>query len=79
MEVCGYEYWSVLDNLEAKFRYTRLYAMAVPDHEAPPRPSMASDWLHHGAFADAAVPEAGRATGLSLVPAAPRAEGSETP
>ena len=34
VDVCGYEYWSVLDNLEAKFRYTRLYAMAVPDHEA---------------------------------------------
>ena len=45
VEVCGYEYWSVLDNLEAKFRYTRLYAMAVPDHEAPPRPPMPSDWL----------------------------------
>lgn len=38
VDVCGYEYWSVLDNLEAKFRYTRLYAMAVPDHEPPPRP-----------------------------------------
>lgn len=38
VEVCGYEYWSVLDNLEAKFRYTRLYAMAVPDHEVAPGP-----------------------------------------
>ena len=53
VDVCGYEYWSVLDNLEAKFRYTRLYAMAVPDHEPPPRPPMPSDWVHGGVFADA--------------------------
>ena len=51
VDVCGYEYWSVLDNLEAKFRYTRLYAMAVPDHEAPPRPPMPSDWVQRRAFA----------------------------
>ncbi len=74
VEVCGYEYWSVLDNLEAKFRYTRLYTMAVPDHEAPPRPPIPSDWLHRGAFAGAAAPEAGSAAGLSLVPGAPRAQ-----
>jgi beta-glucosidase len=78
VEVCGYEYWSVLDNLEAKFRYTRLYTMAVPDHEAPPRPPIPSDWLHRGAFAGAAAPEAGRAAGLSLVPAAPRTRGGGT-
>ncbi|WP_328429776.1 family 1 glycosylhydrolase [Streptomyces sp. NBC_00443] len=66
VDVCGYEYWSVLDNLEAKFRYTRLYAMAVPDHEPAPRPPMPSDWVHGGAFA--AAPAAGPATGLTLVP-----------
>ncbi|MGW3645321.1 family 1 glycosylhydrolase [Streptomyces sp. NPDC000878] len=76
VEVCGYEYWSVLDNLEAKFRYTRLYAMAVPDHEPGPRPPMPADWLHDGAFADAAVPESGRAAGLRLVPAEPGAQGA---
>ncbi|MDX3745588.1 glycoside hydrolase family 1 protein [Streptomyces sp. AK08-02] len=69
VEVCGYEYWSVLDNLEAKFRYTRLYAMAVPDHEVAPEPAMPADWLHRGAFAGA--PPAGPACGLSLVPRAP--------
>ncbi|MBG0857139.1 family 1 glycosylhydrolase [Streptomyces spinoverrucosus] len=66
VEVCGYEYWSVLDNLEAKFRYTRLYAMAVPDHELAPRPAMPSDWVGGGAFA--AAPSARPDTGLSLVP-----------
>ncbi|WP_406443141.1 family 1 glycosylhydrolase [Streptomyces sp. NBC_00631] len=65
VEVCGYEYWSVLDNLEAKFRYTRLYAMAVPDHELAPRPAMPSDWVQGGAFA--APPAAGPRTGLTLV------------
>jgi beta-glucosidase len=79
VEVCGYEYWSVLDNLEAKFRYTRLYAMAVPDHEPPPRPAVPSDWLRRGAFAGAAVAEAGRAAGLRLVPAAPRAQSVAAP
>jgi beta-glucosidase len=68
VDVCGYEYWSVLDNLEAKFRYTRLYAMAVPDHEPAPRPTMPSDWVHAGAFA--AAPAAGPQTGLTLVPRA---------
>lgn len=77
VEVCGYEYWSVLDNLEAKFRYTRLYAMAVPDHEPPPRPPIPSDWLHRGAFAGAPVPDTGRAARLSLVPAASRGQGVE--
>ncbi|MFE7928166.1 family 1 glycosylhydrolase [Streptomyces sp. NPDC057456] len=76
VDVRGYEYWSVLDNLETKFRYTRLYAMAVPDHEPPPRPPIPSDWLSRGAFAGAAVPEPGRAAGLRLVPAAPRAQGA---
>ncbi|MGP4048509.1 glycoside hydrolase family 1 protein [Streptomyces sp. 2A115] len=76
VDVCGYEYWSVLDNLETKFRYTRLYAMAVPNHEPPPRPPIPSDWLHRGAFADATAPDGGRAAGLSLVPAAPRAQGA---
>ncbi|MEU1513382.1 family 1 glycosylhydrolase [Streptomyces sp. NPDC005811] len=65
VEVCGYEYWSVLDNLEAKFRYTRLYAMAVPDHELAPRPAMPSDWVRGGAFA--APPADGPRTGLTLV------------
>ncbi|MFK0160099.1 glycoside hydrolase family 1 protein [Streptomyces sp. NPDC090493] len=65
VDVCGYEYWSVLDNLEAKFRYTRLYAMAVPDHEPAPRPVMPSDWVHAGAFA--AAPAARPETGLTLV------------
>ena len=74
VDVCGYEYWSVLDNLEAKFRYTRLYAMAVPDHEPPPRPPIPSDWVHGEAFADAVVPGEGRAAGLSLVPAPPRTQ-----
>ncbi|MEU1189059.1 family 1 glycosylhydrolase [Streptomyces sp. NPDC005859] len=77
VEVCGYEYWSVLDNLEAKFRYTRLYAMAVPDHEPPPRPPIPSDWLHRGAFAGAAVPDVRGAARLSLVPAASRAQVAE--
>ncbi|WP_328752354.1 family 1 glycosylhydrolase [Streptomyces sp. NBC_00285] len=66
VEVCGYEYWSVLDNLEAKFRYTRLYAMAVPDHEVAPGPPMPSDWVHGGAFA--AAPGTCPKGGLSLVP-----------
>ena len=70
VDVCGYEYWSVLDNLEAKFRYTRLYAMAVPDHEPPPRPPMPSDWLRAGAFAGPETP--GPAAGLTLVPPDPR-------
>ncbi len=70
VDVCGYEYWSVLDNLEAKFRYTRLYAMAVPDHEPPPRPPMPSDWLRAGAFAGPEAP--GPAAGLTLVPPGPR-------
>ncbi|MFJ1968163.1 family 1 glycosylhydrolase [Streptomyces sp. NPDC087903] len=74
VEVCGYEYWSVLDNLEAKFRYTRLYAMAVPDHEAPPRPAIPSDWVHGGVFADAVV--TGPTGRLTLVPAAARASQS---
>ncbi|MEU1271846.1 family 1 glycosylhydrolase [Streptomyces sp. NPDC005799] len=68
VEVCGYEYWSVLDNLEAKFRYTRLYAMAVPDHEVAPRPAMPSDWVRGGAFA--APPADGPRTGLALVTSA---------
>ena len=72
VDVCGYEYWSVLDNLEAKFRYTRLYSMAVPDHEPPPRPPMPCDWVHGRAFADAAAPGGG--PGLTLVPAVPRAQ-----
>ncbi|MET7452959.1 family 1 glycosylhydrolase [Streptomyces sp. NPDC005574] len=78
VEVCGYEYWSVLDNLEAKFRYTRLYAMAVPDHEAPPRPAIPSDWVHRGVFADAVVTDpTGR---LTLVPAAAaRSQGVPAP
>ncbi|MFF5140031.1 family 1 glycosylhydrolase [Streptomyces sp. NPDC013157] len=66
VDVCGYEYWSVLDNLEAKFRYTRLYTMAVPDHELAVRPTMPSDWVHGGAFA--AGPGAAVHTGLALVP-----------
>ncbi|MFF3335275.1 glycoside hydrolase family 1 protein [Streptomyces sp. NPDC002888] len=72
VDVCGYEYWSVLDNLEAKFRYTQLYAMAVPDHEPPPRPPIPSDWVNGGAFA--VVPGEGRAAGLTLVPAAARTQ-----
>ena len=69
VEVCGYEYWSVLDNLEAKFRYTRLYAMAIPDHELAPRPAMPSDWVHGGAFAtETATDSADPKPGLSLVP-----------
>ncbi|MEU0070037.1 family 1 glycosylhydrolase [Streptomyces sp. NPDC006332] len=74
VDVCGYEYWSVLDNLEAKFRYTRLYAMAVPDHEPPPRPPIPSDWVRGGAFAhpDAVVLGEGRAAGLTLVPGTTR-------
>ncbi|MER5182441.1 family 1 glycosylhydrolase [Streptomyces sp. NPDC002896] len=79
VDVCGYEYWSVLDNLEAKFRYTRLYAMAVPDHEPPPRPPMPSDWMHRGAFADAVVPGGEPTAGLTLVPAAPRAQSVGAP
>lgn len=75
--VCGYEYWSVLDNLEAKFRYTRLYAMAVPDHEPPPRPPMPSDWVRGGAFAGP-VPS-GAAAGLTLVPTGPRAQSVGAP
>lgn len=75
--VCGYEYWSVLDNLEAKFRYTRLYAMAVPDHEPPPRPPMPSDWVRGGAFASP-VPS-GAAAGLTLVPTGPRAQSVGAP
>ncbi|MFF4486332.1 family 1 glycosylhydrolase [Streptomyces sp. NPDC001544] len=69
VDVCGYEYWSVLDNLEAKFRYTRLYAMAVPDREPAPRPAMPSDWVRTGVFAAAPTgPAAGPETGLTLVP-----------
>ncbi|MFC4503439.1 MULTISPECIES: family 1 glycosylhydrolase [Streptomyces] len=70
VDVCGYEYWSVLDNLEAKLRYTRLYAMAVPDHEPPPRPEMPSDWVHGGAFAPAVA--APGPSGLTLVRAPAR-------
>ncbi|MEE1762821.1 MULTISPECIES: family 1 glycosylhydrolase [unclassified Streptomyces] len=73
VEVCGYEYWSVLDNLEAKFRYTRLYAMAVPDHEVAPGPTMPSDWLRSGTFA--AAPAACPESRLSLVPRT-RAQGA---
>ncbi|MEU1163715.1 family 1 glycosylhydrolase [Streptomyces sp. NPDC005921] len=75
VDVCGYEYWSVLDNVEAKFRYTRLYAMAVPDHERPPCPEMPSDWVHGEAFGGGGarqVPETGRTPGLTLVPAPAR-------
>ncbi|WSQ14132.1 family 1 glycosylhydrolase [Streptomyces sp. NBC_01231] len=81
VNVCGYEYWSVLDNLEAKFRYTRLYAMAVPDHEPPPRPSIPSDWVRGGVFAhpDAVVLGEGRAAGLTLVPAAARTQRVSSP
>jgi len=75
VDVCGYEYWSVFDNLESKFRYTRLYAMAVPDHEPPPRPPMPSDWVHAGAFGAAApTGDEHPAVGLTLVPAPPRAQ-----
>ena len=77
VDVCGYEYWSVLDNLEAKFRYTQLYAMAVPDHEPPPRPAMPSDWVHRGAFAgDTVVPGGGVPSGLTLVQAGPQRLGA---
>ncbi|MEV1080019.1 family 1 glycosylhydrolase [Streptomyces sp. NPDC050211] len=70
VDVCGYEYWSVLDNIEAKLRYTRLYAMGVPDRTPPPRPPMPADWVHGGAFAPAPT---GSPTGLHAVP---RAQGA---
>ncbi|MEU6228848.1 family 1 glycosylhydrolase [Streptomyces sp. NPDC047042] len=72
VDVCGYEYWSVLDNLEAKFRYTRLYAMAVPDHEPDACPPDPADWLHRGAFANATAPEGTPTDGLRLVPSEPQ-------
>lgn len=51
VEVRGYEYWSILDNLEQKFRYSRLYGVAVPDREHLPQPQIPYDWVHEGAFA----------------------------
>ncbi|WP_033318317.1 family 1 glycosylhydrolase [Streptomyces yerevanensis] len=69
VDVHGYEYWSVLDDLEAKFRYSRLYAMAVPDHELPPQPPIPSDWVRTKTFggADGACRHP---AGLALVPSA---------
>ncbi|MGW0948653.1 glycoside hydrolase family 1 protein [Streptomyces sp. NPDC002623] len=76
VDVCGYEYWSVLDNLEAKFRYTRLYAMAVPDHELPSRPPIPSDWVHGEAFDPGGEPGPGHSLSvLTLVPAPGRPQG----
>ena len=57
VDVCGYEYWSVLDNLEAKFRYTRL----VRDGRAGPRaPAAPPDPVGLGARGRLRPPRRGR-------------------
>ncbi|UGQ11264.1 family 1 glycosylhydrolase [Yinghuangia sp. ASG 101] len=65
VDVRGYEYWSILDNLEFKFRYSRLYGVAVPDREHLPQPQIPYDWVHEGVFAapvpSEPQPPAGRA------------------
>lgn len=52
VDVRGYEYWSVLDNIEWKLRYSRLYAVAVPSSEPLPQPAIPRDWSHLNAFDD---------------------------
>jgi beta-glucosidase len=76
MELRGYEYWPVLDNLEAKLRYARLYGMAVPDpgsaHEPPPQPPIPSDWVHGDAFGGCPGGGTPRRPGLAVVRGAGR-------
>ncbi|GAA2409553.1 family 1 glycosylhydrolase [Actinomadura vinacea] len=58
VDVVGYEYWSVLDDVASKLPYCRLYASAVGDGEsaqdadAPP-PMIPCDWVRSGVFGNA--------------------------
>lgn len=64
--VRGYEYWSVLDNLEAHLAYGRLYGIAVPDHEPLQQPPIPTDWVRARASRDRAVMTP-QTPGLALV------------
>jgi beta-glucosidase len=66
VDVRGYEYWSVLDNLEHKLRYSQLYGVAVPEGEPLPQPPIPRDWSHADAFGDERRPGAAPRS-LSLV------------
>jgi beta-glucosidase len=50
VDVRGYEYWSVMDNLEWQLRYYRLYGIAVPDREPVTQPPIPCDWIGAGTF-----------------------------
>lgn len=67
VDIRGYEYWSVLDNVEWVMRYVRLYGAAVPSPEIEtlPQPAPPCDWVHTGAFAAPHPTEPAR--GVSLL------------
>ncbi|MGA5704129.1 glycoside hydrolase family 1 protein [Peterkaempfera bronchialis] len=52
MDIRGYEYWSVTDNLEWVVRYARLYGAAVCEGEPVPQPPIPMDWVRGAAFAE---------------------------
>ncbi|MYQ33827.1 family 1 glycosylhydrolase [Streptomyces sp. SID4956] len=51
VDIRGYEYWSVTDNLEWVMRYARLYGSAVSEGEPVPQPPIPMDWVRGAAFA----------------------------
>ncbi|MFJ9445184.1 family 1 glycosylhydrolase [Kitasatospora sp. NPDC101235] len=44
MDIKGYEYWSVFDNLDFKQRYSRLYSVADGGGGVHPRPEVPESW-----------------------------------
>ncbi|MFG3022320.1 family 1 glycosylhydrolase [Streptomyces sp. NPDC048254] len=50
VDVQGYEYWSVMDNLGWLLDYALAYGRAVPETDPGPGPSLPCAWVSAGAF-----------------------------
>ncbi|MFE4963834.1 family 1 glycosylhydrolase [Streptomyces sp. NPDC056660] len=50
LDVQGYEYWSVMDNLAWQLLYTQAYGRAVPERDPGPLPSLPCEWVSDAAF-----------------------------
>jgi beta-glucosidase len=69
LDIQGYEYWSVMDNLAWQLRYAQAYGSAVPEHDPGPLPALPCEWVsdealgaggHPTRSAEAEIPGSGR-------------------